>query len=351
MLDSRKGAILRAIVREYVRAGQPVGSKILSENIGLSVSAATVRNDMALLEDLGYIQRPHSSAGGVPTDMGYRWFIDNWPPRSWPELPPGQERAIRGAFEQGFHALGEALDATSQVLSEVTEAVAVVAAPPSKENRLRRFELLTRSDGRVGLLLIADTGIVEQGLIDFPEPRTEQEIGELAHRLHQELAGEVFESLPARLRGVPDPDGSRALIAAEIERIVSGGSWERIYRGGTANILSREKFSDLETAHGVVGALERPMVLAALLSEARGGREGTQDPQRDGGTLVVLIGQENPIQQMRACATVLASYGAGTTQRGTLAVIGPTRMDYPHTISAVNLVVRTLSGLLDELAS
>src|SRR5438132_1577641 len=105
MLDSRKGAILRAIVREYVRVGQPVGSKALSESYGLAVSAATVRNDMALLEDLGYIKRPHASAGGVPTDQGYRWFIDNWPGPAWPELPRGQQLAIRGAFQRGFHAL------------------------------------------------------------------------------------------------------------------------------------------------------------------------------------------------------------------------------------------------------
>jgi heat-inducible transcriptional repressor len=348
VLDSRKGAVLRAIVREYVRAGQPVGSKALTESYGLAVSAATVRNDMALLEDLGYIHRPHSSAGGVPTDKGYRWFIDNWPGHAWPELPPGQERAIREAFEGGFRALEEALDTTSQVLSEVTEAVAVVAAPPARQNRLRRLELLARADGRVGVLLIADTGQVEQGIMDFPEPLggqggawdLEQEALEVAARLNAELSGAAFEDLPARIGASPDPDGYRQLIAAEIQRMVTSSTWERIYRGGTANILSREKFSDLEIAHGVVGALERPLVLAALLREVRGA-----------AAVLVLIGQENPIAQMQTCATVLASYGAGTAQGGTLAVIGPTRMDYPHTISAVNLVVRSLSGLLDDLAS
>ena len=116
MLDSRKGAILRAIVREYVRAGQPVGSRALTEKLGIAVSAATVRNDMALLEDLGYIRRPHSSAGGVPTDKGYRWFIDNWPGPAWPALPPGPQRAINGAFEHGFHAL-EVLELVRQFLS------------------------------------------------------------------------------------------------------------------------------------------------------------------------------------------------------------------------------------------
>jgi heat-inducible transcriptional repressor len=343
MLDSRKGAILRAIVREYVRVGQPVGSKALSENYGLAVSAATVRNDMALLEDLGYIRRPHASAGGVPTDKGYRWFIDSWPGPAWPELPRGQQLAIRGAFQRGFHALEEALDKTSQLLSEVTEAVAVVAAPPSRENRLRRLELLPRTDGRVGLLLIADTGLVEQGLVDLPGA-AEQQLTELGNALNAELAGSVFEDLPGLLSAGWDPDGTRGLLAAEIERIVGGGTWDRIYRGGTANILTREKFSDMETAYGVVGVLEQPMVLTALLSEARG-------PLAEGGTLLVLIGQEHPIEQMQACATVLTSYGVGSRRRGTLAVIGPTRMDYPHTISAVNLVARSLTGFLDDLAS
>lgn len=344
MLDSRKGAILRAIVREYVRAGQPVGSKALTEKLGLAVSAATVRNDMALLEDLGYIQRPHSSAGGVPTDKGYRWFIDNWPGPAWPALPPGPRQAIDGAFEHGFHALEEALDMTSQVLSEVTEAVAVVAAPPARENRLRRLELLARADGRVGILLIADTGLVEQGLVDLPEPRTEQELSDLGNALNAELTGAVFEELALKLAS-PPPDGRpidpiQARIAVEIQRIVTGSTWERIYRGGTANILTREKFSDLETAGGVVGVLEQPMVLAALLGRAQGE-----------GAMIVLIGQEHAIDQMQACATVLASYGLGDQRRGTLAVIGPTRMDYPLTISAVNLVARSLSGLLDDLAS
>jgi heat-inducible transcriptional repressor len=344
MLDSRKGAILRAIVREYVRAGQPVGSKALTEKLGLAVSAATVRNDMALLEELGFIQRPHSSAGGVPTDKGYRWFIDNWPGPAWPALPPGSQRTISDAFEHGFHALEEALDTTSQVLSEVTEAVAVVAAPPSRENRLRRLELLARADGRIGLLLIADTGLVEQGLVDPPEPCTEQELIDLGNALNAELMGAVFEELALKLTS-PPPSGQlvdplRARIAVEIQRIVTGSTWERIYRGGTANILTRDKFSDLEIAGGVVGALEQPMVLAALLGRAQ-----------SEGTMIVLIGQEHAIEQMQACATVLASYGLGDQRRGTLAVIGPTRMDYPLTISAVNLVARSLSGLLDELAS
>src|SRR2546423_11610430 len=132
MLDSRKGAILRAIVREYVRVGQPVGSKALTEKLGIAVSAATVRNDMALLEDLGYIQRPHSSAGGVPTDKGYRWFIDNWPGPAWPDLPPRPPRAISGALGHGLFALVEGLGTTSQVPSEVPGAGAVVGGPPPR---------------------------------------------------------------------------------------------------------------------------------------------------------------------------------------------------------------------------
>jgi heat-inducible transcriptional repressor len=334
MLDDRKATILRAIVGDYIRAGQPVGSRTLVERYRLRVSSATIRNDMSLLEELGYIVRPHASAGGIPTDQGYRWYVDHWP-AAWPALPARQRAAIAGAFASGFAALEEALDSTSHVLARLTEAVAVVAAPPARENLLRRIELLARGSRRAALLLIGDTGTVEQGLVEFDEDRTEEQLSDLARSLNEVLGGRGFEELPSRILGLPGMDEARRRIAAEIERILSRRGWERVFRDGTANILLAEKFADLETAYGVVNALEQPSVLSELLEAAR-----------RAGSILVFIGQENPIPGMHACATVLATYEVGPQRRGTLGVVGPTRMDYPHTISAVDAVARSLSGLL-----
>lgn len=333
MLDQRKATILRAIVAEFVRSGQPVGSKLLTERYGLEVSPATVRNDMALLEDLGYIHRPHSSAGRVPTDLGYRWFVDHWPGPAWP-LSDRERRSIERALRAGFGGLDDVLDLTSHVLSEATEAASVVATPPSRTNRLRRLELLFRDERRATLLLIADTGVVEQGLVELAEPRTEDHVSQVARGLDAELHGLVFEDLAGRIRsGRPDPD--RARIADEVEHIVRAKAGERVFRGGTANILGPDKFPDIATAHEVVDALEHPRILSALFEVARRSQ-----------SILVLIGAENPVREMRVCAAVFASYDLGEGRRGTLGVIGPTRMDYPHTISVVEAVARSLSGVL-----
>lgn len=337
MLDSRKAAILRAIVRDYVKNGQPIGSEALTRRHRLRVSPATIRNEMGVLEELGYISQPHTSAGRIPTDLGYRWFIDNWPGSTWPELTMSEQKAIDEVTRGEFGGLEDVLDTTSQVLSEVTEATAVVVAPPGRKNKLNRLELIPRSKRRATLLLIADTGVVKQGVLEFSSNRTHESLEELSRKLNEKLDGVVFEDLAEeilRMTGVANKDS--VLLAGAVDKILDADVDEKIYRGGTANILSPNKFSDLSTAHDVVGALERPTLLASLL-----------DTVRKAGGILVYIGDEVPVEQMRACAVIFAPYAAGSDRLGTLGVVGPTRMDYPHTISAVESVARALSKLLD----
>lgn len=339
VLDKRKATILRAVVRDYVRTGQPIGSKVLAQKHRLSVSPATVRNDMALLEELGYIRQPHTSAGRVPTDVGYRWFVDNWPAPSWPVLPRRDRQAIDVIWRSDFWGIDEALDSTSHVLSELTEATAVIAAPISRKDRLRRIELLRRDDRRATVLLIADTGVVEQGVVEFPEARSEEQLCDIAEVLSARLAGVTFEELPTKTCELEASDVDACRIGEEIGHVLARRARDRIFRGGTANILSPDKFSDPAVALQVIHALEQPAVLSRLL-----------EATREAATVLVFIGQEVPVEQMRACSAIFASYDAGAGRRGTLGVVGPTRMDYPHTISAVEAVARTLSTLLDSVA-
>jgi heat-inducible transcriptional repressor len=335
MLDPRKSAVLRAIVRDYVRTGQPVASKVLAQRYRLKVSAATIRNDMGLLEELGYISQPHTSAGRIPTDQGYRWFVDNWPQPTWPELPSREIRTIRALLEGEFRGLEETLETTSHVLSDVTESIAVVVAPPARKNFIRRIELLPRDDRRATLLLIGDTGIVEQGVVEFTEPRSEDEMNELARTLNVDLEGVAFEDAAAKLTSRERLGIDHRVISDEIERILASKPLERIFRGGTANILSPDKFPDMSVAHEVVEALEEPSTLASLVEAAR-----------KAGGMLVFIGREVPVEQMRYCAIVFAPYEARSGGLGTLGVVGPTRIDYPHTISAVQMMARSLSELL-----
>ncbi|MDQ4149270.1 MAG: heat-inducible transcriptional repressor HrcA [Actinomycetota bacterium] len=335
-LDRRKGSILRAIVREYVRTGQPVASKTLVERYRLQVSAATIRNDMGVLEELGYIVQPHTSAGRIPTDAGYRWFVDNWPGPSWPNLSAEARKAIDAIVASEFRGLEHTLESTSHLLSQLTENAALAIAPPSRKNVLRRVELIPRDARRATMLLIARSGEVEQGIVEFVTDKSDDDIDALSRRLNMQLAGVEFEDLSDRI-GVIDPanaDFSR--VADEIDSVMAARATERIFRGGTANILSRGAFSDLETVHEIVDALEHPLVLSGLMNAAR-----------DSATVVVFIGHEVPVEQMRACAVIFAPYEVGGERRGTLGVVGPTRMDYPHTIAAVEAVARRLSSFLE----
>lgn len=335
MLDKRKVSILRAIVREYVRSGQPVGSRALAGRAGIEVSSATIRNDMAVLEELGYIWQPYTSAGRIPTDEGYRWFIDNWPANAWPNLPAREQQSIDGMFNSEFRGLEEALEETTQILSDVTRATAVVVAPPSRKDRLRRMELLRREERRATLLLIADTGEVEQGIVEFGQAKAEDSLSRLAAALSKELEGVAFEDIPGRLRGSSPPDAERSVIADAVDLMISRRGPERVFRGGTANILSPDKFPDMNTAQDVVEALEEPLTLTKLVEAARKAR-----------SMLIFIGNEVPVEKMRACAIVFAPYEVRSDLLGTLGVVGPTRMDYPHTISAVESVARSLTEWL-----
>ncbi|HLF69757.1 MAG TPA: heat-inducible transcriptional repressor HrcA [Actinomycetota bacterium] len=345
-LDKRKSAILRAIVRDYVRTGQPVGSQVLAQRYRLKVSAATIRNDMGVLEELGYLSQPYTSAGRIPTDKGYRWFVDNWPGTAWPDLTGPQKAAIEGAIRPHFADLHQTLESTSRLLSKLTEATAVATAPPPTSDRLRRIELFSRADGRVTLLLVADTGVVEQSVVELSGKATEEDLEKLAKALNKELVGTELGELSSKLlasksTAKPKPTArelqDRSRIATEIDRIVGAGR-DRIFRGGTANILSSDKFADIDVAHDVVGVLEQTPVISGLLEAAR-----------RSSAVVVFIGHELQIEQMQSCAVILAPYEVQGDRRGAVGVVGPTRMDYPHTISAVEAVAAELSRMLDGL--
>lgn len=335
-LDRRKASILRAIVREYVKSGQPVASKTLVERYKLQVSAATIRNDMGVLEELGYIVQPHTSAGRIPTDLGYRWFVDNWPGTSWPEVSQEDRRAIDVVLDAEFRSLDYTLDSTSHVLSSLTEAAGIAMAPPSRRNKLRRLDLIMRDAKRATMLLVARNGEVEQGIVEFSEEMTEDQLDDLAKALNVKLEGVDFTALVKTITETNVSADWKA-VADEIEDVMEDGASQRIFRGGTANILSSRHFADMETVQEIVDALEHPRVLSGLMTAVT-----------DSATVLVFIGQEVPVEQMRACTVIFAPYGAGDDRQGSVGVIGPTRMDYPHTIAAVEAVARRLSALLEN---
>ncbi|MBG0565599.1 heat-inducible transcriptional repressor HrcA [Actinoplanes aureus] len=337
-LDDRKLEVLRAIVEDYVETREPVGSKALVERHQLGVSSATVRNDMAVLEEEGYIRQPHTSAGRVPTDAGYRLFVDRLT-RIKP-LSPAERRAIE-RFMIGVVDLDDVVHRTVRLLAQLTRQVAVVQYPSLSRSAVRHLELVPISTTRLMLVMITDTGRVEQRLVEMPGPLPADDVWELRRRVNEKLAGQRLADAPPLVQNLvdecaPERRGDMACLASVLLETLVERSEERLALAGTAN-LTRGGVLDFQgTLRPVLEALEEEVILLKLI--------GDLEPS----TTRVRIGDENEIDNLRSASVVSSGYGPGATIVGGLGVLGPTRMDYPGTIATVRAVARYVGDLLAQ---
>jgi heat-inducible transcriptional repressor len=336
--DDRRFAVLRAIVADYVATQEPVGSKALVDRHNLGVSSATVRNDMAVLEDEGFIAQPHTSAGRIPTDKGYRQFVDGI--ASVKPLSAAERRAIHSFLATGVD-LDDVLRKGVRLLAQLTRQVAVVQYPTLSVSSVRHLEVVALTPARLLLVLITDSGRVDQRIVELGDVLAEPALRRLRRLLGGALEGkrltdasiavsELAEEAPQDLR---DPVLRTATVL--IETLVEHQE-ERLVLGGTTNLTSSSDFTAFPGAmRSVLEALEEQVVVLKLLAAA-------QDP----GAVTVRIGHENEAEQMRATSTVSIGYGATGTVLGGMGIVGPTRMDYPSTIASVSAVARYVGEVL-----
>ncbi len=336
MLDERKLSVLRAIVEDYVSTREPVGSKALAERHALGVSPATIRNDMALLEDEGYITQPHTSAGRVPTDTGYRLFVDRL--ATIKPLSAAERRAI-GTFLEGAIDLDDIVLRTVRLLAQVTGQVAVVQYPSLTRSQVRHVEIVSMSPRRLMVVVISTTGRVEQRVLDIAVDLDEETVAELRNRINEAVDGKLLSEMPDAAATVAEsmPIEVRPAVAAILATMVeslAGEGEERVVLAGTANLaLFGTDFPG--SIQPVLEALEEHVVLLRLLGEA------TAPSQ-----VSVRIGHELPVEGLSSTSLVSSTYGAAGV--GHLGVIGPTRMDYPGTIGAVRAVAQYVGRILEE---
>ena len=334
MPDERRLAVLRAIVEDYVATEEPVGSKALVERHGLGVSPATVRNDMAALEEEGFITQPHTSAGRVPTDKGYRLFVDRL--TTVKPMTVAERRAIATILD-GAVDLDDVVHRSVRLLAQLTRQVAVVQYPILSRSTVRHVEVVPLTPGRVLTVLILSTGRVEQRVVELADDLDDDALADLRSGVNQAATGQIIAEAVDGLRALAAERPAAAAISESLAEAMSDHrSHERVAVGGAANLARFGASFDVDV-RPLLEALEEHVVLLKLLGEAT-----------TGDTLTVRIGHEGPYQELSSTSVVATGYGPGNEALATLGVVGPTRMDYPGSMAAVRAVARYVSRILDE---
>lgn len=337
-LTERQKMILALVVREHVQTAQPVGSKRLSEDYGLEVSSATIRNEMAALAEAGYLRQPYTSAGRVPTEEGYRFFVGQLMAQT--ELPAPTKRTITHQFYQTGKDMGRWMRLAASVLAKQSLGASLVTAPQPVHVKFKHLELIQIRGNRILMVLVLAGGEVRQQMLELSEPVTQRQLREIASRISELCEGSDGDSL--RLAEVQlDALGKDVLkLARELmdqETSLLGGE---VYRDGLTNVLAEPEFSEPETARQALRVLEERPFLEDLLNQTV--------MNTDVGVVQVLIGGEENWEELSDCSVVLARYGAPELAIGTLGVLGPIRMRYGRTISTVRFVAGLLSELVIE---
>jgi len=331
MLDERKSAILRAVVEEYIDTAQPVGSGHVANAPGVDVSSATVRNEMAGLEAEGYLRQPHTSAGRVPTEKGYRFFVDHL---RQPRLPGRSAEQVRDFFARAHGEAEQMLSETSRLLSNLTNLASVVVAPGPADAALRSVQLVTIAATAGVVVAVFSDGTVEKHTIELPDGTGDERVAAATAHMAAHLDGVKLGprmTVPATGDAVTDE-----LVARSLEALTGHepGDPEHMYVGGTARMA--QAFDAIETVRAVLGILEQQFVVVSLLRDVI-----------DRG-LHVAIGTETGVAPLAECAIVVAPYDIEGERAGTIGVLGPTRMNYPQALAAVAVVSDRLSDRLTE---
>ncbi len=332
MLDERKAAILRAVVEEYIDTAQPVGSAHVVRSSGVQVSSATVRNDMATLEQEGYLRQPHTSAGRIPTEKGYRFFVDNLgQPAS---LRRDDAVQVRSFFEQAHGELEQMLQDTSRLLGDLTTYAGVVVGPGPSEATVRSVHVVGITATNALVVAVLSNGAVEKHTIELAEPVGEERLGAATAHLAAHLTGLARSVLPTiPLTGDVVTDAVCAQAVGSLHHDDDDEA-DHVFVGGTSQVA--RAFDAIETVREVLGVLEQQYVVVTLLRDVL-----------DRG-LQVAIGTETGMAPLAECALIVAPYQVEGELAGTIGVLGPSRMDYPQAMAAVAVVSRRLSERLTE---
>lgn len=340
-LSQRKRIILQAIVEDYIATAEPVASRNLAKNHDLGLSAATIRNEMADLEDMGYLDKPHTSAGRVPSEMGYRFYVDSLMQKY--SLTMEEIAGLKQSMDRRYSQLEGVISEISEVVSKVTHYPAVVAFPQERERRVRSVKLLLIEEKVALAVVITDAGVVRNRKIKLEAGADYEAIDEVSSFLSGQLAGlRRSDITPARLMLIYEAMGAYApLLKAVIGFVMECLTEEtaKVYIGGASNILNNPEFSDIERAKEFFSFMDRRENVSKMLSLLEDGNDD----------ISIKIGSESGVEEMKDTSIVVANYHVGDKLAGKIGIIGPTRMNYSRVVSSLEMINAQLSEILNRL--
>ena len=338
-LNPRKLRILRAIVDEYIISGAPVGSKVLSQNPSFKLSSATIRNEMADLEDLGYLEQPHTSAGRVPSDKAYRLYVNNMMQRS--NLSEDEIKVMSAYCQNKVKGLDAVVRETANVLSSITHYTALVMMPESDTNRLRHLQLVPLADGFALVVVVTDAGVARDSVIRVPADMSSDELDRISRAISQRFfncrMSEVGEKMNREMGFELQDRGSFLADLVETLESAPNANAHRIALSGANNMLDYPAYSDIDRARKLLATVEKKDSMYRMLKNS-----GPFE-------ISVRIGSEMGQDIFSDCSLVTATYRIGNMPVGTMGVIGPTRMPYGKVISVLDYMSKSLGSILTNL--
>lgn len=349
-LDDRKRAILSAIIQDYVALYEPVGSKALLSRHRLGVSSATVRNEMAELEELGYLEQPHTSAGRIPSDKGYRAYVDDM--LQIHEPSPELQDYFRKALDQSSDELRDLIRSAGDSLADTTQLTSLVLTPTYGESTLKQVKILMIEPGKAIVVVVLSVGVVRDRLIYIPDALKQEQLESIAQAVESSLVGQKLDEIT--LLAVSDAGQQEEIPDALLNRVlfetyvaIKQAENIDVYMQGSHQLLRQPEFADSQKAHKVLDTISQNGLVAGYLSEMDS-LESTSPGGQKRPAFAIRIGQEIGLAGMEDCSFVTTSYRIGEKVSGRIAVVGPKRMQYAQIISEIAFVKKTINHKIQE---
>ncbi len=340
-IDERKQKVLLAIIQDYIATAEPVGSRTISRKYELGVSSATIRNEMADLEEQGYIEQPHTSAGRVPSQLGYRYYVDCLMKKK--RLTKDEEGIILCGYRKKAGEVAQVLRQTNQIVSTMTNCASLVTGPQFGKSAFKHIQLVPLETGQALVVVVLENGIVQNKLLEVPVGINERDLMQISQVLNAKLRGLTLANIKMTLIKEIYAELARHQHIFDaamdlIQETLHIDPEDKVYLAGALNMLHQPEFRDINTLKTLLSLLEQEDLLREILSGAESGEDG----------ITVKIGSENKLTALENCSMITATYQIDGKVIGSIGVLGPTRMEYDKTVSIVEFMTRHLSSILKD---